>query len=412
MPSKKDAAIIRELATQVAGIAALPVQEEKRRLWRKLNGLKPERPMVMIEQVCWNEMNIGDELSIQCEDKECRHYERRLRMELFQWKHFPVDMVVEPFITVSKAVNDTGFGITVKEDVAITDARNAVQGHLYHNELSTDDDLAKIKMPVITHDAAETERRMAFACELFGDTIELRPASYVPYVGIWDPITCWMGAEALLTAIMDRPEFMHRVAARLSQGYLSKLDQLEELGLIGGPQSTIHCTGAYTDELPAEGYNPQKARTKDRWMFGLAQILGSVSPAMYDEFEITYSKPICQRFGLVYYGCCEPLHGKMDQVRKLPHVRKVSMSPWADQEIGAEEIAGGYVFSRKPNPALLAATRFDAETIRKDLTVTRDICAKHGCPLELIQKDISTVCYEPQRLFDWAKIAMEVVQNG
>jgi len=411
MPSKKDAAIIRELATQVAEIAALPIQEDKRRLWRKLNGLKPERPMVMIDQVCWNEMNVDDELTLQCEDKECRSYERQMRMELFQWKHFPVDMVVEPFIKVRKAIHDTGFGITVEEDVAVTDARNDVRGHLYHNLLATDDDLQKIKTPVITHDTAETARRMAFANDLFGDTIELRPWSFVPYVGIWDPITTWMGAEALLTAIIDRPEFMHRVAAKLSKGYLIKLDQLEAMGLLGDPESTIHCTGAYTDELPAEGYNPEKPRTKDRWMFGLAQILGSVSPAMYDEFEITYSKPICQRFGLVYYGCCEPLHDKMGQVRKLPNVRKVSMSPWADQERGAGEIAGDYVFSRKPNPALLAATRFDAEAIRKDLTATRDICAKQGCPLELIQKDISTVCYEPKRLFDWAKIAMEVVQN-
>ena len=107
---------------------------------------------------------------------------------------------------------------------------------------------------------------------------------------------------------------------------------------------------------------------------------------------------------------CKSL-GKMDQVRKLPNVRKVSMSPWADQEIGAGEISGDYVFSRKPNPALLATRSFDADVIREDLTTTRDICAEHGCPLELIQKDISTVCYEPQRLIEWAKIAMEVVQG-
>ena len=93
MPSKNDTTIIRELATRLAEIATLPVQEEKRRLWRKHNGLKPERPMVMVDQVCWNEMNIDDELTLQCEDKECHPYERQMRMQLFQWKHFPVDMV-------------------------------------------------------------------------------------------------------------------------------------------------------------------------------------------------------------------------------------------------------------------------------------------------------------------------------
>ena len=51
----KDKEIIQELASAVAEIAAQPVQREKRELWHKLNALKPERPMVMIDQVCWNE---------------------------------------------------------------------------------------------------------------------------------------------------------------------------------------------------------------------------------------------------------------------------------------------------------------------------------------------------------------------
>ena len=54
MITPSDLTTLRELAAQVAEIAALPVQEEKRRLWRKLNALQPERPMVMIDQVCWN----------------------------------------------------------------------------------------------------------------------------------------------------------------------------------------------------------------------------------------------------------------------------------------------------------------------------------------------------------------------
>jgi phosphoribosylanthranilate isomerase len=34
-----------------------------------------------------------------------------------------------------------------------------------------------------------------------------------------------------------------------------------------------------------------------------------------------------------------------------------------------------------------------------------------GHPLELIQKDISTVRYQPQRLWEWEKIAMRLVQR-
>jgi len=114
----------------------------------------------------------------------------------------------------------------------------------------------------------------------------------------------------------------------------------------------------------------------------------------------------------VYYGCCEPLDLKMAQVRKIPNLRKVSMSPWVDEERGASEIGRDYVFSRKPNPALLAWPQFNEQAVREHLQATVDICARHGCPLELILKDISTVRYEPQRLFTWARIAMEVVQEA
>ena len=44
-----------------------------------------------------------------------------------------------------------------------------------------------------------------------------------------------------------------------------------------------------------------------------------------------------------------------------------------------------------------------------DLRTTREVCEKHGCPLEFILKDISTLRYEPERLFQWADVAMQVV---
>ena len=51
MNLEKDRIILRELACRYAEQAVLPVQEEKRRLWKKLNTLEPERPMVMIDQM-------------------------------------------------------------------------------------------------------------------------------------------------------------------------------------------------------------------------------------------------------------------------------------------------------------------------------------------------------------------------
>ncbi|MBI4025848.1 MAG: hypothetical protein HY360_12760 [Verrucomicrobia bacterium] len=408
MLNTKDVAILRDLADCVADIAALAVQEEKRALWRKLNAREPARPMVMIDQVCWNEMDIDDELTLQCADAECRGYEDYFRKTIYQWKHFPVDMVVEPFIRVPKAIHNSGFGIGVQEETAISDPTNSVVGHKYENQFQTEADLEKIRMPQVSHDTAETERRLTVAHEIFDGLIEVRPWGVAPYLSLWDPIATWMGVENALYSLVDKPDYMHCLLTRLTDGYLGLLDQLEEQGLLCEPQSLIHCTGAYTNDLPAPGYDPGKPRTKDLWMFGLAQMLSTVSPDMFREFEVDYTRRLCERFGLVYYGCCDPLDGKMAEVRMIPNVRKVSMSPWVNEERGAAEIGGDFVYSRKPNPVLLATDRFSPDQVRADLVATRSVCEKNGCPLEFILKDISTVCYHPERLFQWGHIAMQV----
>ncbi|MEE4194744.1 MAG: hypothetical protein V2J07_06075 [Anaerolineae bacterium] len=409
MPTNHDKTILQNLAAQLAEIAALPVQEEKRELWRKLNALQPERPMVMIDQVCWHEMNVNDELTLLCEDAECRQLETVLRRILYQWKHFRVDMVVEPFIRIPKAINGMTLGLKVEEETAILDPNNDVISHYYENQFVTDADLDKIKEPIITHDAAETARRLEVAHEVFDGILAVRAEGADPYLSLWDPISTWMGVEPAMMAMIEKPDYIHELLERMTTAYLSMLDQLEEQGLLCGPQSLIHCTGAYTTELPKPGYDPAKPRTQDRWMFGLAQMLGSVSPRMFKTFEVDYASRICERFGLVYYGCCDPLHDRMQYVRMIPNVRKVSMSPWVKEDVGAEQIHGDFVYSRKPNPAHVAMDAFNPDLIRETLTYTRDLCAQYNTTLELILKDISTVRYEPQRLTQWAQIAMEVV---
>ncbi len=409
MPPTHDKTILQQLAAQVAEIAALPVQEEKRELWRRLNALQPERPMVMIDQVCWHEMNVNDELTLLCEDAECRMLETRLRRILYQWKHFRVDMVVEPFIRIPKAINGMTLGLNVEEETAVLDPNNDVISHHYENQFVTDADLDKIKEPFITHDEAETARRLEVAHELFDGILAVRAEGADPYLSLWDPISTWMGVEPAMMAMIEKPDYIHALLERMTTAYLSMLDQLESQGLLCGPQSLIHCTGAYTTELPKAGYDPNKPRTQDLWMFGLAQMLGSVSPRMFKKFEVDYASRICERFGLVYYGCCDPLHDRMKYVRMIPNVRKVSMSPWVKEDVGAAAIHGDFVYSRKPNPAHVAMDVFNPALIRETLTTTRDLCVQHGNPLELILKDISTVRYEPQRLTQWAQIAMEVV---
>jgi len=407
--SRKDHDTLRSLAAQVAEIASLPVQQETISLWKALNGLKPVRPMVMIDQIPWHEMEVDAELALQTEDELCREWETTLRRTLYCWRHMRADMVVEPVIEVPKVIRGEGFGIQVIEEAAVLDPRNDVYGHGYVDQLKTEADLEKIREPQVRLDEPATAAREEMAHRVFDGILEVRMQGRFPAFNPWDAIVQWHTPEQSLIDLVERPEFIHRLMSRLTEVSLSLLDQLEEQGLLGFGQQRVHCTGAYTDELPAPGFDPKRPRARDLWTYGMAQIFASVSPAMHQEFWLDYAARWYSRFGLGYYGCCEPLDGKIEIIRNLPRVRKISMSPWADVARGAERIGRDFVFSRKPSPAFLAREVWDPAAVEKDLRDTLERCAPHGCPVEFILKDISTVRYQPQRLWEWADIAMRVV---
>ena len=88
-----------------------------------------------------------------------------------------------------------------------------------------------------------------------------------------------------------------------------------------------------------------------------------------------------------------------------------SASAWVDAENGARQIRSDFVFSRKPSPAFLAVDDWNPAAVEDDLRRTLNICRDHGCPCELILKDISTVHYEPQRLWEWSTIARRLVEE-
>jgi hypothetical protein len=85
------------------------------------------------------------------------------------------------------------------------------------------------------------------------------------------------------------------------------------------------------------------------------------------------------------------------------------MSPRVNLDRAVQAVGTDYVFSRKPNPAILAWDTWRPDIARQEL---REFLEKaRGCHVEIIMKDISTVRYQPQRLWEWEKIAMELAQE-
>lgn len=411
--SVRDTDILRHLAERKAKIAGLPIQKQRKNMWTRLNRLEKVKPLVWLNEVPWHEMNAPDELTLQTSDPFCQGIEWQLRSELYQWDHMQGDMVVEPEMDSPLAVESTGFGI--KEDVEAIeqDPKGGIISRHFQIQIQDEKDIVKIKDPVITHDAQLSEELFQIMSGIFKDIIPVRKAGRRGFwFAPWDELIRWTGVEEALTDMALRPDYIHAVISRLVEAYLKMLDQYAALGLLALNNRNIRIgSGAYgyTDELPKKEFDPVQVRTGDLWGCATAQIFSEVSPEMHWEFALQYETRWLERFGLNYYGCCEPLHNKLEILKRVPRLRKISVSTWMDVNKAVKEAAGKYVFSLKPNPAYLAEDTWRPELARKELETKLDIM--RGCPVEIIMKDISTLRYEPKRLWEWAKIASETAEK-
>ncbi len=410
---KQDRRILRDLAKQFAEFAADPVNRERRELWTRLNDLHSARPMVWAFEIPWNEMDVGGELTLHCTHPLARSTEDRFRKRLYQWRHMPGDMVLEPDFEVVPVVRDTGFGIWEDVDVARTDQTSSVVSRHFHIQIASEADIEKIKFPRITLDSEAWNRRLDFFRELFDGILPVKKQGMKwTSIAPWDYLVRLTGVEEVLLDLVERPRYVHRLMDHLTRAYLARLDQWEALDILG-TNNDLYLGGGYqyTRELPRPDAPPGRVRTIDMWGRTMSQIFSSVSPAMHEEFALRYECRWLNRFGLTYYGCCEPLDRKMEILRRnVPNLRKVSMSPWVDLDLAARNVGTDYVFSWKPNPAVFTDENWSPENARQ--TLRHGLERLRGLHVEIIMKDISTVAYHPERLWEWTRIAVEEAQRS
>ena len=408
---QNDRSILRRLADQQAAIASLPIHKEKILEWKRLNSNTLGRPLVWINEIPWHEMDVDGELELQTTDPFCQEVEKTLRQTLYQWNHMPADMVVEAKFYSPLVIHDSGFGIGENSDMRITDQSSDIVSRKYHPQIDGEEDLEKIKFPVISHDEQASERKFQFLVEAFGDILTIEKVGIVhSWFAPWDELIQWWGVQKAMTDLALRPTLVHQVMERLVTGYLSRLRQWKELNLLSMTDGNYRVGSGglgYTDELPQPDINSRHVTTRDQWGCGAAQIFSAVSPKMHEEFALQYENRWMEQFGLNYYGCCDALHNKLDILKIIPNLRKISMSPWADVERMVENSNGKYVLSYKPNPAVFAVDDWDPGLPQSDL---REMLEKaKGCVNEIIMKDISTVRYQPHRLWDWSRRTMDLV---
>jgi hypothetical protein len=405
-----DRELLRPLAERYSAIAHLDVQQERIDRYYGTNGMEEVRPVVLIDEVPWGEID-DDALVNQCELAEYQSLEGLLRRSLYQWEHFQVDKVLAPVLQVGKQIRSSGIGLQVRETQIKGDTGAYISSHEYQDQLQTDDDLARLQLPVISYDREGTERAADLVTDVFQGLMPVEIVGSVFQYNIWDRISCFRGVDKLLIDLAERPEFMHRTARRFMEIAAATLEQYVDLGLLHTSPLLLHCTPACTHDLPAADFDGTP-RPQDTWGRCSAQIFSAVSPQMHDEFDLEYNQQVFASSGLLYYGCCEPLDTKIDILRqRFANLRKVSITPWADPEIAAASMGRSLVMAAKPNPAFVGGETFHPAPVQEEIHRYLKACQRHGTTCEFVLKDVSTIANRPENLTRWAQTVDGVIDQ-
>ena len=406
----RERALLRDLAQRVKECAASPVMAARRRQWVEHNSLRSKRPMMLVfPEGAW--FDLMPDGTLTCESKDARLTEWHLRARLYQHEHFADDTVLEPTWTVGAVVRDTGWGLNPQRH----DAPEARGAWGFDPVLKERADLKKLRYPELIFDEQATNANRAAMHDLFGDILTIVPkgCAHISF-HLTNRYIQYRGLTEMMLDMADEPEFAHELLAFFAEGERRRVQALIDLNLLSlNNDDTYQNSGGngYTDQLPAPGFNPQRVRPADMWASAEAQELAQVSPEMHAEFPLRYEKELLAPFGLTGYGCCEDLTRKLPDVFAIPHIRRISISPFADVEACAAQLKGNYIFSWKAHPAHLVGV-FDGVAVRAYIEHAVLAAKANGCVLEMILKDTHTCEQHPERFDEWTRIAREVIESN
>ncbi len=408
---QKDRQILRELAKQVAEIAALPIQQERVKLLTDLNSLRAQRPVVLASvEGAWKELAPVSEL--QCTHELARHWERELRMSLCRHKHIPSDNPILGVIKIPWVTHRGDSGVST--EFIGTEAFNRDEGSMtWDAPIKEFSDLKKLRVREITIDREATQAIEDLANDVLGDLITFRRHAPLNWsYGLTERLIYLRGLQQTMLDMYLNPEFLKELIAFIRDEALASLELFEREGVLElnntGADGVTNGIGA-TDELPAADFDGT-VRLKDMWVMAENQEFSEVGPEQFNEFALQFQLPILKRFGLVAYGCCESLDKKYDLLfDNLPNLRRVSVGPWADKALAAEKLAGNYIYAWKPNPAVICSPTPFYDQAAKEISHVLDVTRANGGQLQIMLADTMTVRGEVERFTRYINIARELI---
>ena len=407
--NQKDIAVIRDLAKRYAEVAADPVQEERRELWRMKNSLERCRPLIHVRFGYWNAWakEVFGEKQLACQDPFWRGIERSLRILLFH-ADLADDTPMEPWLTVETVhVHHPGGVWGVRHEWERPDGGGgAARWDPPIKNLA--DDLGRLKRPLHKIDEAETARQAARLREAVAGIIAVDVRRNALLFGWLADISTELaklrGLEQIMIDMYEDPAGLKRLLAFMRDSVLAVQDAAEQAG---DYTITAHNnqSAPYSRELEDPKANSGPRKRRELWCFAAAQEFTLVSPEMHEEFLLAFQKPIIEPYGLSAYGCCEDLTRKIDMLRQIRNLRRIAVTPVADVAECARQLGADYVMSWRPNPTDMFCGNFSEEKVRQILR--RGLEVSRGCHVEINFKDIENVEGDPGRIKRCVRVARE-----
>lgn len=402
----KDAYVVRELAKRVAEVAGKPVQNERRELWRRHNSLERTTPPIYIRAFAFHE--VFDEGQLRCEDPFFRAYERQLH-ELLCRDAIPDDTILEPWITVP-AVYDPPVEMRWGVTVSLGEKTMAGGAAAYAPVLLEEADAGRLVMPSHRVNEAATRQRVDRLADAFGDVLEVnldRSGIFSMWtMDISTDLAKMRGLEQIMWDAYDRPEWLHALLAFMRDAVLKVQGEAEAAG---DYSLSCHQNQAmpYARELSDPKPNAFHAQRKDLWGYMAAQEFTTFGPDMFEAFMLQYQIPILAHFGLAAYGCCEDLTHKIDCLRKIPNLRRIAVTPFANLRRCAEQIGDAYVLSWRPNPSDMVSQGLDEAYVRRYVSESLRTLKENGSHFDITLKDVETVRHQPDSVYRWVCIVRD-----
>lgn len=401
--SQKDRTILRDLAKRHAELAASPRNQQLYQDWMTYGSTKgPSRPMIRIEINTFEHQILP--AMMKCEGEEARAIERNLLRPIANFTLFEDDTLIPQQYNVRQRLSIVPFGLPVRREETGSLGHHFIP---YLHDLEEDEHL--LGPSKFHYDVEGTRQDEADANEIFGDILPARITNGCAYSCITQDIVHIMNMDDMYIAMMDDEERFHKIMRQLTDDYLAMFTMMADGGHYrSAARDQMLNQGSYcfTDELPD---GKENADLKDMWIFMDSQETAGISPAMYKELVWPYYKELMSHFGLSSYGCCEASHPIWDNcLSELENLRKVSISPWCDEEFMGERLRGtGITFLRKPPATILG---MDTPVLDEEATLNcfrKTAKAARGCKLEIAQRDVYMVGNSPEKVRRFVELARQ-----